>query len=213
MLIDKTLTEFAAVVKSDAPAPGGGSVSAYAGSLGAALTKMVGALTFGKKAFEELDGELQEKMKSAAEEVDKLQLELEKIVDEDTNAFDEVVAGFKMPKDTDEEKAARSKAIQDGYKTAIAVPLRCAKTCLRVLELQKDFAESGNSSALSDVGVGALLAHAGCEGAILNVMINLGSLKDQDYKNDLTKEVKEIMEKATGLKEGTMEVVYDKLNS
>ncbi len=213
MLINKTLTEFAAVVKSDAPAPGGGSVSAYAGSLGAALTKMVGALTFGKKAFDELDGELQRRMLESAAIVEKLQLELEEIVDEDTNAFDEVVAGFKMPKETDEEKAARSKAIQEGYKTAIAVPLRCANNCLKVLELQKDFAESGNSSALSDVGVGALLAHAGCEGAVLNVMINLGSLKDEEYKNNLTKEVDEIMEKATALKEETMKVVYDKLRA
>lgn len=212
MLIDKRLTEFAELVKSDAPAPGGGSVSAYAGSLGAALTKMVGVLSFDKKAFEELDEDLQRKMKKSADEVDRLQLELEKIVDEDTNAFDEVVAGFRMPKDTDEEKKERSKAIQDGYKVAIEVPLRCAKTCLNVLELQKDFAESGNSSALSDVGVGALLAHAGCEGAVLNVMINLASLKDEGYKKELRDEIESIMKNATDLKEETMKVVYDKLN-
>lgn len=211
MLISKTLVDFADVVKSDAPAPGGGSVSAYAGSLGAALTSMVGALSFEKKAFKELDKGLQDKMKDSARKLEKLQKDLEKIVDEDTNAFDEVMAGFKMPKDTDEEKALRSKAIQDGYKVAIDVPLRCAKTCLSTLELQKDFAESGNASAISDIGVAALLAHAGCEGAVLNVLINLASLKDEDYRNELIKETDGIMVRAGELKEETMKVVYSKL--
>lgn len=211
MLVEKTLVEFLEVVESDAPAPGGGSVAAYAGSLGAALTKMVGVLTFGKKAFGELDSDLQKKLEDSAEEAGRLQVELRKIVDEDTNAFDQVVAGFKMPKETEEEKSLRSNAIQEGYKVAIEVPLRCAKTALAVLKLQNNFASYGNQTALSDVGVGALLAHAGCEGAILNVMINLGSLKDEAYKDGLKKEVEDIMKEATSLKEETMATVYSKL--
>src|SRR5699024_11849662 len=101
--------------------------------------------------------------------------------------------------------------IQAGYKTALEVPLECAKECLEVLKLQKVFAEYGNVNAITDVGVGALLAYAGVEGALFNVRINLGSIKDAEYKERIEKDVDSLLEKSKDLKEELLKVVYSKL--
>ena len=176
MFINNSLKEFIDVVASDNPTPGGGSVSALAGSLGGALTNMVGTLTIDKKVWEELSDEVKVEMKQAFDEMTEKINSLSKIVDEDSTAFDDVMTAFKMPKETDEEKKARSNAIQEGYKHALEVPLRCAEECFRVLELQEVFANYGNVNAITDVGVGTLLAYTGLEGALFNVTINLLSV-------------------------------------
>ncbi len=211
MLIEKSVKDFIAQTASGEPTPGGGSVAALAGSLGAALTSMVSNLTVGKKAYEELSDDAKAKIQENFKGIEKALAELTDIVDEDTNAFSKVMEAFKLPKQTDEDKKARSQAIQDGYKVALEVPLRCAKKCLKVLELQDIFADYGNINAITDVGVGTLLAYSGVEGALFNVTINLGSIKDEAYKKEIEAEVNATLKKAKELKEELLEVVYKRL--
>ena len=211
MFINKSVNDYVSEVLSGEPTPGGGSVAALAGSLGAALTSMVGNLTFGKKAYEELDEEIKVEMDKNYKEIQNSIKRLKEIVDEDTKAFDGVMEAFKMPKGTEEEKKARTEAIQSGYKKALEVPLECAEECYKVLELQNVFAHYGNSNAITDIGVGALLAVTGLEGAILNVKINLKSIKDEEYRTNVEKKVNQLMEDGYKLKEELMKTVYDKL--
>lgn len=211
MLINKSLSEFIDQAASDEPTPGGGSVSALAGSLGTALTKMVGELSFGKKAYEELDEEVKKEFKEKFGLLEAKVDELKTIVDTDATAFDSVMVAFKLPKETDEEKKARSAAIQEGYKKALEVPKRCADLCLEVLELQDVFAHYGNVNAITDVGVGALLAYSGLEGALLNVSINLLSIKDEDYRKNMEAEVERVLSKGKEKKEELMKIVYKRL--
>ncbi len=172
---------------------------------------MVNNLTVGKKAYEELSNEIKEEITKNAKEVEGLIEELNKIVDEDTKAFDKVMEAFKLPKETEEEKAVRREAIQEGYKIALEVPLRCAEKCLRLLELQDVFAKHGNINAITDVGVGTLLAYAGLEGALFNVTINLGSIKDQAFKDEIGGKVDHILSEGKRLKEDLLKIVYDRL--
>jgi len=211
MYIDKSIKEYVRTTASGEPTPGGGSVSALSGSLGSALTSMVYNLTKGKKAYQELDQATREKMDGNFEEIKKSIEKLNNFVDEDTKAFDHVMRAFKLPKETDEEKQKRGEAIQSGYKKALELPLECAKECKRVLEWQGVFAEHGNINAITDVGVGALLAYTGLEGALLNVSINLNSIKDQAYREEKTKEVEKILKEGKDLKEKLMERVYSRL--
>lgn len=211
MFIEKSLKEYVEAVLSKEPTPGGGSVSALAGSLGAALTTMVGNLTIGRKIYEELDAETKELMDKNFKELHTSIERLNSIIDEDTKAFDKVMEAFKMPKETEEEKKARSEAIQEGYKVALEVPLRCAEECFNVLKLQNVFANYGNVNAITDVGVGALLAAVGLEGAILNVKINLQSIKDEEFRNKIQEKIDNLMAEGMKLKEETMEIVYKRL--
>ncbi|MEY8417255.1 cyclodeaminase/cyclohydrolase family protein [Tissierella praeacuta] len=212
MFIDKSLKQYALDTKSSDPTPGGGSVSAYVGTLSSALTSMVGGLTFSKKNYSELSEDVRIKMESNAKELEQLFEDLANDVDKDTNAFDKVMEAFKMPKDTDEEKRSRSQAIQEGYKVALEVPLKCAEKCHRVLELQDVFARYGNVNAVTDIGVGILLAYSGLEGALLNVTINLGSIKDEEYKQVISQKVSRLLSSAKDLKEKSLAIVYERLN-
>ncbi len=211
MLVDKSVKDYVLQVASKEPTPGGGSVAALAGSLGSALTAMVGNLTIGRKIYEELDDDVKKLMDENFEELQKSLEKLNHIVDEDTKAFDGVMEAFKLPKNTEEEKKKRTAAIQEGYKVALEVPLRCAEECFRVLELQKVFADHGNVNAITDVGVGALLAATGLEGALLNVKINLLSIKDEDYRNKMEQKVNRLLEEGTQLKEDLLKTVYARL--
>ena len=211
MFINKSLKEYMADTASGDPTPGGGSVAALAGGLGSALTQMVSNLTVGKKAYEELSEEIKATILQNSKEVEGLMNDLSNIVDEDTKAFDKVMEAFKLPKESEEEKAARSQAIQDGYKIAIEVPFRCAEKCLRVLELQNVFAGYGNVNAITDVGVGTLLAYTGLEGALFNVTINLSSIKDEKYKYEMEEKVNNTLNKGKELKEELLKVVYKRL--
>lgn len=211
MLMDKSVKDYVLQVASKEPTPGGGSVAALAGGLGSALTVMVGNLTIGRKIYDELDDNIKRLMDENFEELQKSVEKLNHIVDEDTKAFDEVMAAFKLPKDTEEEKKKRTDAIQAGYKVALEVPLRCAEECFKVLKLQKVFAGHGNVNAITDVGVGALLAATGLEGALLNVKINLASIKDEDYRNEMDKKVNQLLKEGTQLKEDLLKTVYTRL--
>lgn len=211
MLIEKSLRDYLKEVKSDSPAPGGGSVAAYASALGASLTNMVMALTEGKKAFAELSEADQKTMKDYSAKLVSLSAELEEIVDTDSTAFNDVIKALKMPRETEEEKKIRSQMIQEGYKHALDIPFRCAEVGLEAMHLQKIFAQNGNINAITDVGVGCLLLQTGVEGALLNVTINLKSLKDEAFREETRKKVEDMLAASKKYKEETLAIVYKRL--
>lgn len=211
MLVNKTVTEFIQEAASDSPTPGGGSVAALAASLGAALTTMVGNLSFGKKAYEALDPSVKEEFKANFDLLVEKTEALRLVIDEDSSAFDSVMAAFKLPKESEEEKKARSEAIQKGYMLALEVPKKCADLSLETLRLQKVFAINGNINAITDVGVGSLLAYAGLEGALLNVKINLLSIKDEKFRSDLEAYMTASLKEAKELSDEILAIVYRRL--
>lgn len=171
--LDDLLKRFA----DDAPTPGGGSASALAGALAASLTTMVGNLTVGKKGYEDVA----EDADFARTKASLLGLHLGMAVEADAGAFDEVMAAMGLPKGTDEEKEARKAAMQKAFKYAAEVPLTTARECLQIGKLALKLLTIGNKNAATDAGVAVLLAVAGAEGALFNVAINLGSIKDEDW--------------------------------
>lgn len=192
MLMDKQLTAFLDELKSDSPAPGGGSVAALAGALGAALGVMVANLTIGSAKWQESHDEAGELKLELAQALDSLS----RYVDEDTEAFNQVMAAYKLPKNSDEEKAARSRAIQDALQDAAKLPLTVAATCVRVIELAGRMLEIGNSNAASDAAVAGRMAHAGAWSALYNVRINLSSIKDENFVRSAGDEVKSLTAQA-----------------
>lgn len=173
-LSEMTVTSYLDLLNSDAPAPGGGSASALCGAQGAALVSMVAGLTIGKKKYP-LDQEL---CMEVAQKASGLKDALLKQVDKDTEAFNLVSAAFKLPKETEEEKAIRKKAIQDATLIATQVPFETMKLCLNTLHYTKSLIGHSNTNAASDLGVSALDLIACMKGAWLNVLINLGGLED-----------------------------------
>ena len=173
-LAEMTVTGFADTVASDAPAPGGGSCAALYGSIGAALTAMVGGLTQGRKKYAEHAAEVEKKG-------NELKVRLLDVMDRDTDAFNVVSDAFAMPKATDEEKAARSAAIQNGLKGCTKTPMEMMELIDETLTLAQSLLGRFNDTSASDLGVAFLSLKAGIQGAWLNVLINVGSLKDQEF--------------------------------
>ena len=188
-LRENTLEQFAGVLASDAPAPGGGSVAALNGALAAALLRMVGALTVGKEKYKEFRAEVQEMMDGASA----LQSRLLAGVDEDTEAFNKVSAVFSMPKGTDEEKTARSAAMQAALKGAALAPLATMKAAHGCLKLAAAAHGKVNASCASDLGSAALCALASARAAWLNVKINLSGIKDAEFNESTGREAREIL--------------------
>lgn len=207
MLVKMTLEEFGLVLGSDAPAPGGGSVAALSGALGAELVAMVCRLSIGKKDLEAFTDEI----KSALPKADGLAAGLLRRVDLDTEAFNSVMAAFKLPKGTDDEKQKRAAAIQQGYKEAVQSPLSIARECVTVLNLSKSLLGKTNPNALSDLGVAAQQAYAGLEGAIMNVKINLPSIKDEQFKTEITGELTQLLDGGREAKDHVYDYVCGKL--
>ena len=171
-----TVTQFADVLASDAPAPGGGSTAALAGALGAALTAMVCRLTEGRKKYEEYqDHILEVKEKATA-----LQAKFIDVMDRDTEAFMVISNAYGMPKSTDEEKAARSAAIQAGLIKSTETPMEMMELAAETIALTESLLGRFNTASASDLGVGALTLRTAVQGAWLNVLINIGSLKDKE---------------------------------
>jgi glutamate formiminotransferase / formiminotetrahydrofolate cyclodeaminase len=193
-LVSLTVDRFVDEVSSNSPAPGGGSVAAIAGSLGAALAAMVANLTVGKKGYEVAWASFS----SLAERAQALKADLLRAVDDDTRAFDDVLTAMRLPKADPEEKRARADAIAAAYQKATEVPLATARMCLLALELAQEAAVGGNRSSASDAGVGALLAKAGLEAAILNVRINLPSVKEGAFKAATLAEIANLQAKSAG---------------
>ena len=202
-LIDMTLTGFADETASESPAPGGGSISAYVGSLGVSLGTMVANLSSHKRGWDERWEEFSE----WAEKGQDLKDELLRLVDEDTNAFNKIMDGFGMPKKTNEEKAARKQAIQEASKYAMEIPFKVMQKSLDSMEVMKAMAEIGNPNSVSDAGVGALCARTAVRGAFLNVKINGSGVDDKDFVNDLFAKGEEIERKAKQLEIDVLSIV------
>ena len=177
MLTSLSVSNFLSETASNSPAPGGGSVSALAASLGAALTSMVCRLTIGKNTNVTVQIELE----SVLIKSEKLRSKFAALIDEDTEAFKRVMAAYKLPKETGEQNAQRAAIVQDAIKTATMVPLKLMELCAEAIVLLKIVVEKGNKNTLSDAGVAALMISAACDGASLNVQINLGSIKDTAF--------------------------------
>ena len=176
-LTDKPVTNFLDELASNAPAPGGGSVAALSGALGAALISMVCNLTLGKKGYEEVQGDIDALLAQS----EALRKEMADLLEDDVAAYTGYSKAAKMPRGTDEEKAERSIAMQEALKVATDVPLRIAEAAVKVMDLCMPAAEKGNKWAVSDAGVAVLMAEAALRSAALNVLINLGSLKDAEF--------------------------------
>lgn len=195
MLVNKTVTGFVEITASNEPVPGGGSVSALSASIAAALGEMVANLTVGRKKYAEVEAE----MKEISEKLCECKNVFLEYIDKDANSFDGVMQAFGMPKETDEEKAARSAAIQAGMKDAAAVPLAVAKGTVEMMPLIKVAVEKGNSNAVTDAAVAGMQARTAVLGALYNVKINLGSIKDEDFVAKVNSEIAEIEKQAIAI--------------
>ncbi|GHV34838.1 hypothetical protein FACS1894178_3160 [Bacteroidia bacterium] len=191
-LIDMSCKHFADETAAESPAPGGGSISAYIGALGASLGTMVANLSAGKSGWEEY----WEEFSGYAERGESMMNELLLLVDEDTNAFNKIMNAFALPKKSDEEKQLRSNAIQEATKYAIEVPLKTMKTAYQIFDLCEAMLKNGNPNSKSDAMVGILCARAAVLGAFFNVEINCESYKDKDFVAKILAEAVEIKNKA-----------------
>ncbi len=207
-LVRMTLKGFADETASESPAPGGGSISAYMGALGAALGTMVANLSSHKRGWDDRWKEFS----TWAEKGQAIMKELVGLVDEDTAAFDRIMAAFGLPKGTEEEKAARAAAIEDATLYASQVPLRTMKASFNVFELARAMAAEGNPNSVSDAGVGVLAARSAVLGACLNVKINAVGLKDQEKAKALIAEAEGIAAKAIEKEKEILDIVNSKIN-
>lgn len=206
-LVSMTLADFADETASESPAPGGGSIAAYIGSLGIALGTMVANLSSHKKGWDERWKEFSDWAEKGAY----YKSELVKLVDADTKAFNKIMDAFGLPKGNEEEKKARTKAIQDATKYAIEVPFKVMETAYASLEVIKAMAEIGNPNSVSDAGVGALCVRSAVMGAFMNVRINAAGYDDKDYVADIVAKGKAIEEKTMAMEKEILEVVNKKI--
>jgi len=192
-LVHQTVGLFLDELASNSPAPGGGSVAALSGAVGAALSSMVSNLTRGKQGYETVQDDITELL----EKSENLRKELTDLIDKDTEAFNQVMKAVKMPKETDEQKEKRKNALQITFKHAAEVPLETAQKCAQVIDIACVAAQKGNKNSISDAAVSAVMAHAGVQAAILNVRINLGSIKDTAYVQQRSTQLDELWNHAT----------------
>lgn len=207
-LIEMNLRDFANETASESPAPGGGSISAYVGSLGISLATMVANLSSHKRGWDDR----WEEFSDWAARGQQIKDALLKMVDEDTNAFNAIISAFRLSKGTQEEKTARSKAIQAATKYAIEVPFRIMELSLASFEVTKAMAEMGNPNSVTDAGVGGLCARAAVHGAFMNVKINSADLKDKDYVAKVMKAASEMIEKADQFEAEIREIVDKRID-
>jgi glutamate formiminotransferase/formiminotetrahydrofolate cyclodeaminase len=207
-LVDLSCRGFADETASESPAPGGGSISAYIGSLGAALATMVANLSSHKAGWDDR----WEEFSVWAEKGQKIKDELMLLVDEDTNAFNKIMDAFGLPKNNDAEKVARTKAIQDATRFATEVPFKTMQKAYESFELIKAMVETGNPNSVTDAGVGALCARSAVMGAYLNVMINASGLTDKEFANGIISKGKELEDKAQQMEADILKMVLEKIN-
>ena len=207
MIKDKSIQVFLDELASKASTPGGGSAAAITGAMGAALVSMVCNLTIGKKNYENVEDELKGILKQAEE----LRVRLTDMVRADVDVFNQVMGAYGMPKETEAEKAIRSKAIQVALCAATDVPLNCARACAEVIDLSKVVAEKGNKNVISDAGVAVLAAYAALRSAALNVYINVGGIKDKNFSEKRLAELNKILEGTDILTEEIYQLVKSKL--
>ena len=207
MYVEKPMVVFLDKLASRSPEPGGGSVSALVGALGAALVSMVGNLTLGKEKYAAVQDQV-EGLLTASEQ---LRGELQSLIQKDTEVYTGVSAAFKLPRETEEEKAERSARIQDALKLATEVPFEIAEKCLEVARLSETSAVIGNVGAVSDAGVAVLLAEAAAQSAALNVKINVNSIQDTEFTGSRWARIGEILKETAVLRERVVQLTYEKL--
>ena len=206
-LVNRTLADFADETASESPAPGGGSIAAYVGALGISLATMVANLSSHKKGWDNR----WEEFSNWAEKGEQYKNRLIKLVDADTKAFNRIMTAFGLPKSTDEEKADRSKAIQDATKFAIEIPFQVMQISYESMEIIKAMAEIGNPNSVSDAGVGALCARTAVMGAFMNVRINASGYDDKNFVTDVLNKGREIENNAIALESAILKVVNEKI--
>ena len=197
-LVDLSITEFAKVLGSDAPAPGGGSAAALSAANGISLTKMVCELTIGKKKYAEFEEHIKGQLLEA--------------IDKDTEAFNVVSAVFDLPKETEEEKAARREAMQKALKHATVSPFSMMELIVEALETTKEAVGKSNTNAASDLGVAALNLKAGLQGAWLNVLINISGIKDQDFVQEYHGKGLELLQTGSELADNIYQSILESLS-
>lgn len=199
MLKDLTIIEFLEQTASAEPLPGGGCTAALNAALAASLTEMVANLTIGRKEFQAVEAEMKKIAQTAAD----LRKKLQNDIDNDAQAYQEVLAAFKLPKKTDDEKKQRSRTIQQAFKTAATVPLSVARDALKIMDLAFRAITAGNQNAVTDGLVGVLAARTAALAAAYNVKINLSAIKDTVFVAELTREIKKlerhVLEKEKGI--------------
>ncbi|WP_202901209.1 methenyltetrahydrofolate cyclohydrolase [Methylocaldum szegediense] len=207
MIEDKTIRQFLDELASKSATPGGGSAAAIMGAMGAALVSMVCNLTIGKKNYEAVEPEMKELLAKA----ENLRSQLMDMVRADVEVFNKVMSAYGLPKETDEQKAARSQQIQLALKAATDVPIECAKACAEVIRLSKIAAEKGNRNVVSDAGVAVVAGYAALKSAALNVYVNAGAIKDETFVSSRMNELNGILSEMNILNEEVFQTVKNKL--
>lgn len=190
-MLEKSCNDFIQELSSKAPVPGGGGASAYVAALGMALGSMVGNLTLGKKKYLHVEEDIKVLLEKSEDVINNLK----NLVAKDAEVFYPLSQAYGLPKNTEEEIAAKEAALQHALIEATMVPLEIAKYCLKAIELHEEYAQKGTSIAISDVGVGVIFCKAALQGAKLNVLINTKIMKDADLKNKIESELQEIESK------------------
>lgn len=208
MMTQSSVEKFLDDLAGGNPTPGGGSAAAIMGAMGAALVSMVCNVTIGKKGYEAVEAE----MRSVLSESERVRRRLTAMVAEDIAAFDSILAAYKLPKATEEDKAARVAAIQAGLRRATEVPLDCARVCAEVIALARRASEQGYLNVISDGGVGVLAGFTGLRSAALNVYINVPALKDRAFAERATDELEKLLEFCGAESEAVYRIVRDKLS-
>jgi formiminotetrahydrofolate cyclodeaminase len=207
MITQRPLEAFLDELASGAPTPGGGSAAAIMGAMGAALISMVCNVTIGKKGHEAVEAD----MKSVRDDSEKLRMRLTAMVAEDIAAFDGLMAAYRLPKGTEEDKSRRAAAIQSSLRAATETPLACARACAQVVALSKRAGEKGYAGVISDAGVGVLAANTALRSAALNVYINSPSLKDRAFADAATTELEQLLDTCARESELVFELVRSRL--
>jgi len=207
MYIDQPMRHFLDKLASKSPEPGGGSVAALTGSLGAALVSMVANLTSGKEKYKDV----QPQIEALLVESEKLRIEMQDLIQKDTEAYGALSLVYKMPKATDAEKAARTAKMQEALKIACQVPFEIGLKSLEVAKLARRAADIGNVAAVSDAGVAVLLAQACAQSSALNVKINVNSIKDEAYNKQTWTKMQEVLAEVAALEKTVMETTYRKM--
>lgn len=207
MIKDKSIQVFLDELASKASTPGGGSAAAIMGAMGAALLSMVANFTIGKKNYEAVEGEMWALLDAA----ESLRARLTDLISADVGAFNNVMAAYGMPRESDAEKSARAAAVQAALKTAADVPLECARLSAEVIRLSSAAAAQGNTNVISDAGVAALAAEAALRSAALNVYVNINAIKDRDFMDDRREQLEQILNATAAATEEVYASVKKKL--
>jgi formiminotetrahydrofolate cyclodeaminase len=207
MLKDQTLEKLLSDIASKSPTPGGGTVAGISGALAASMVLMVCNLTIGKKKYQQVEDEMDKNLKDAQ----KLQTEFILLAQRDAEVFNDVMEAYKLPHESDEEKNTRKIAVEEALKKASLVPMDVLRRCETLACLCRSVALKGNENSISDAGVAVMLTHSAAQSACLNILINLSTISDEDFKGKLKTEQEHVLKTVKDLTDETMQIVHSKL--